>query len=218
MTRKTILSILTLSVASISLYGCGTPLDPDITPSGYETNKENNRKPFFDFPAGYKYTSYTDKEYKTAEDKMTPDLLLEDVNASSFSWSQFGLDLALAIDNEIGLDTQKVAINVTGDDKVLKNSLDHYIRQNLIDLDYTVTRSDEAYTVNLNVMPLESSRKFVPHETGNIGQLNEGGSTPSYISTGKTFQDIRVETIITNNENIVSKMRTSHRLSLKNPG
>ena len=145
---------------------------------------------------------------------------MADVNASSFNWNGVGLDLALAIDNEIGLDTQKIKINVAGESSVFKNSLDHHLRQNLIDLDYTITQSENAYTVLLHVAPLEDSGDSKFPEFEEDGQINSQSNAEklqhSDIMTSKSSQDIQVETIIMNNNgDVVSQMRSAHRLILQ---
>lgn len=213
---------IALTSLSLSVSACGSPFDPEIMPSGYHTNAENNKRPIFDVPTGYKFTSYIERDRdKTKPPAHRPDLTMDKVEATKLGWNQVGLDLALAIDDEIGLDTSDVTIDVSGTSKELRFSLDHYMRQNLRDLDYQVVGQDMSeYEIDMYIAPLSQRRKFELLDKQHAharqaGTLNDGGKTKAYAYNPAQFQDIQVETVITKGDEIISKTRSIHRLILE---
>lgn len=212
-------SSLSLTV-SLSLASCSSLVDSQIMPTGYQTNKENNHRPIFDVPTGYKFTNYIDHEQsRFKKDSGRPEFGAPDVIETDIGWSQLGLDLALAIDDEIGLETDQIAIVAHSDKANLKNALDFYLRQNLSDIEYRIKMPEEAsYNIHLTIIPLETQSMFIPHQAADDmpfvgGQLNEGGQTAVYRYTPKNNRDVQVDTIILKDGKVLSKLRSTHRLS-----
>lgn len=221
MKRITYKSALLATCLSISLTGCGTPFDTSVMPDGFTTNKEKADESFLTMPSGYKITKYHNKKAPESKLRKRQGLVLENVQASALGWSQVAFDLALTIDEKVGLDTRDISLKTKGSKTDLARSLDHYLRENLRDLDFKILPANETdYHLSVYVRPLEHRRQLATVSDNEIagspmGQLNEGGETVVYTAEPKQSQDIQIDTVIKKGDKVISQTRSAHLLPLQ---
>lgn len=214
-------SALLVSCLSLSLAGCGTPFDTSVMPEGFTTNKEKADESFLAMPSGYKITKYHNKKVPESDLRKHQGLALENVQASALGWSQVAFDLALAIDEKIGLDTKDISLKTQGSQTNLARSLDHYLRENLRDLDFEILTAEKTdYHLSVYVRPLEHRRKLTSVSENEMagspmGQLNEGGETVVYTAEPKQSQDIQIDTVIKKGDQVINQTRSAHLLTLQ---
>lgn len=220
MTLQKYKSALLLSCLSLSIAGCGSIFDGSVVPSGYTTNQKEAEQTFFDMPSGFKMTKHHAKRpTEKAEKEQHKDVMTE-IQVAEHGWSQVAFDLALAIDEELGLETRQISMSTDGSEVYLAKSLDHYLRQNLRDLDYQiVAKGETAYHLDLYIAPLGGRSEFIPVQKGKMdyremGKLNEGGETVVYKAKPKNSQEIQIDTVLERGSDIISKTRSAHLLAL----
>ena len=221
MTLQKYKSALLLSCLSLSIAGCGSIFDGSVVSSGYTTNQKEAEQTFFKMPSGYKMTKHHVKHPTETVTKDQQKDIMTEIQTAEHGWSQVAFDLALAIDEEVGLETRQISMITDGSEVYLAKSLDHYLRQNLRDLDYKIVAKGESdYHLDLYIAPLGGRSEFIPAQKGEMdyremGKLNEGGETVVYKAKPKNSQEIQIDTILEKGANIISKTRSAHLLTFQ---
>lgn len=237
------LSLLAFTVALPALTACeNSVLDPQIMASGYGDPARIEHRSVTDVPPGYSSTAY--KARKQARLKEPAKSFDAKDEMKQIGWSQAGLDLALMIDDKIGVETQLVSLSVKGQNPELSTQLSYYLRAHLRDLGYKMLdQAKGVYHIEMFVMPLAEGESLYPEKEENNREKsskmvlttsrtqslrNNEDKQDEYDKESKGFpamdqninenedvRDVRVDTIIFHLGNEITKTRSAHSLVIE---
>lgn len=208
------------------------------TPKGYDTNAQHRDDTYWQIPTGYNHAKYKDDTPSTTKADRIAQKQIDQI-AHQASFEKIATELAFSIDNQIGLETNEITLNITSQRQELAASLDHYLRQALVDLDYNLgvlagdySRLDANarpdYYINIHADMITSDLEYIRQEPADQAdhnaqrhiqrsgerirhELNEGGDTAIFKAKPRQKnRNLLAQTTIMHDGKPISRVESKH--------